>query len=78
MQAPGQLLKHYAPYLPCYYLLNQSVSEEYENPSNQHRFALRNAAFISFDSKFDEFEKSCKYYFKVGSNIPEEQSKQIE
>ena len=25
MEAPGQLLKHYSPYLPCYYLSSEKV-----------------------------------------------------
>ena len=31
MESPGQLLKHYAPYLPCYYTSSEQIKQSRNN-----------------------------------------------
>lgn len=49
MESPGQALKHYAPYLPCYFLVDEKRGEYFEDRSSLQRFKVSEAAFISFD-----------------------------
>ena len=50
MEAPGQLLKHYAPYLPCYFTTNTKFDEcEYITHLEEgHKINLKDTAMISF------------------------------
>lgn len=49
MESPGQALKHYAPYLPCYFLVDEKKGEYFEDRNSLQRFKVSEAAFISFD-----------------------------
>ena len=33
MEAPGQLLKHYAPYLPCYFFSGDKIGKSFKTKS---------------------------------------------
>lgn len=82
MEAPGQLLKHYAPYLPCYIYsedvpnITQNSQPIFKpiNDSEKNSLQLSETAFISFSKQnFEQFFKSkCKYYFETGSTIEAE------
>ena len=54
MQAPGQLLKHYSPFLPCFYCDDLEKLKLYTNPK---------IALMSFNKEYEKFKESYKYYF---------------
>ena len=69
MEAPGQLLKHYAPYLPCYFFCGSQISETLRTKESGKEIKMSGSAFISFSKKiYSEYEKHFKYYFEVGTS----------
>ena len=76
MEAPGQLLKHYAPYLPCYFTTNTKFDEcEYITHLDEgHQINLKETAMISFSQQFSHLSKKLKYYFEARSQNKEEES----
>lgn len=64
MEAPGQLLKHYAPYLPCYYLSQSPSTVALRSQDGSHSFSLLDCAVISFDSAlYGALQPQCRHYF---------------
>ena len=64
MEAPGQLLKHYAPYLPCYVFSGDKPGLIFENKASNHSFRSDETAFISFDKpRYEPFRGCFKFYF---------------
>ena len=70
MEAPGQLLKHYAPYLPCYFTEPMDVRKSERNEVNDNEFSQQvipfsESAMISFSEELKEVKKKFKYYLDV-------------
>lgn len=79
MEAPGQALKHYAPYLPCYYFSGAKTGDSFYSISSKTTQNMNEAAFISFNKdKFSTFREHCKYYFEVGYNTEDVESEESE
>ena len=70
MEAPGQLLKHYSPYLPCYYCTD---------PSTIQKLKDKKIALISFSPDFDEVKNDVDYYLesKMIETVPEQESEKF-
>ena len=68
MQAPGQLLKHYAPNLPCYFTTQLAPAYSYDSTN----YPLNKCAFISFDPSFAPIAADCPFFFTVGDNLSAE------
>lgn len=70
MEAPGQLLKHYAPYLPCYTVeledLVKSEKSEIEQTEESQRISFCKATLISFSEDFKKFSPKFKYFLEIG------------
>lgn len=62
MEAPGQLLKHYSPNLPCYYV--KEISEKVISLQDEN-IPLSSIAMISFSEKFSQYSEKFKYFFEV-------------
>lgn len=51
MEAPGQLLKHYAPYLPCYFYSGKPAALFLEKKGGKE-YRADEVAFISFSTEY--------------------------
>ncbi len=60
MEAPGQLLKHYSPYLPCYYCSDLEGLSKQKGP-----FELKDIALMAFDKGNEELKNRVKYCLEV-------------
>ena len=70
MQAPGQLLKHYAPYLPCYFFSGNKIGKQFTTKSEQKHINSEDVAFISFNKQlYSPYKDSVKHYFEAGTSV---------